>query len=133
VHGYTESRDERRIGFVSLRSREFALTEGLDRERIHDAHDVTVRVQMRGQLLAPTTGRFHARMHAADVPVRKPPAQSFKPRLRMRKMVCVNQTFSVQRTMKLKLPNVDAKNGQIHGNLPNCGSVDQSDTYELLP
>ncbi len=29
----------------------------------------------------------------------------------------MNLTFNAQRTMELKLPNVDAKNGQIHGSL----------------
>jgi hypothetical protein len=37
------------------------LAEGLDRKRVHDAHDMTVRVQIRSELLAPTTGRFHTR------------------------------------------------------------------------
>ena len=29
----------------------------------------------------------------------------------------MNLTFNAQRTMKLELPNVDAKNGQFHGSL----------------
>jgi hypothetical protein len=51
----------------------------------------------------------------------------------MREMVRMNLILNTQRTMELELPNIDAKNGQIHGNLLTDDSVDQSDRYELLP
>jgi hypothetical protein len=47
--------DQRRVGLIRLGSREFALTERLDGQRVDDAHNMPALVQERRQLFAPTT------------------------------------------------------------------------------
>src|SRR5271170_1023566 len=43
--------------------------------------------------------------------------QSFETRRGMREMIRMNLILNAQCAMELELPNIDAKNGQIHGNL----------------
>jgi hypothetical protein len=111
MHGHAESCDERRVSLVGLRAREFALPERLDRQWVHYAHDVTMRVQIRRELLAPATGRFQTCMHSTDMTVRKPPMQSFEACCGIWEMIRTNLALNIQRTIELEFPDVDTKNG----------------------